>query len=107
MVVFLGLQLAEKLKSSPFILQSDCPRVVQYLNGVLKAATNWSALLDGFKSSSLLTDYSSVIHVKKDCNKIAHVLVALALNNVDQTVWLGNIPTCASATMKADWPTPV
>uniref|UniRef100_A0A803PRZ3 Reverse transcriptase n=1 Tax=Cannabis sativa TaxID=3483 RepID=A0A803PRZ3_CANSA len=100
----MGIQLATRMEAYPYIIQSDCLRVVSYLNGVSQAKTDWSALLDDIRESPVFGHCLAVKHIRRECNQPAHLLAKEALFSDCNKLWEGCYPLCASASIKADLP---
>uniref|UniRef100_A0A803P0U0 Reverse transcriptase domain-containing protein n=1 Tax=Cannabis sativa TaxID=3483 RepID=A0A803P0U0_CANSA len=100
----MGIQLAIKVEAYPYIIQSDCLQVVSYLNGVSQAKTDWSALLDDIRESPDFGHCLAVKHIRRKCNRLAHLLAKEALFSDCNKLWEGFYPLCASASIMADLP---
>uniref|UniRef100_A0A803QSN3 Reverse transcriptase domain-containing protein n=1 Tax=Cannabis sativa TaxID=3483 RepID=A0A803QSN3_CANSA len=104
LAIRLGIQLANKVKAYPFILQTDCLQAAIYLNGDSHAKTDWSALLDDIRESPEFSMCKAVEHIVRKNNKAAHLLAKEALLTNCNNLWLGEYPFYASADLMADLP---
>uniref|UniRef100_A0A803NWY3 RNase H type-1 domain-containing protein n=1 Tax=Cannabis sativa TaxID=3483 RepID=A0A803NWY3_CANSA len=100
----MGIQLAIKMAAYPYIIQTDCLRVVNYLNRISQATTDWSALLDDIRETPEFVHCLAVQHISRDCNRSAHSLAKEALVSNCNKLWEGCFPFCASASLTADLP---
>uniref|UniRef100_A0A803PAN7 CCHC-type domain-containing protein n=1 Tax=Cannabis sativa TaxID=3483 RepID=A0A803PAN7_CANSA len=104
LAIRLGIQLANKVKAYPFILQTDCLRAAIYMNRESHAKTDWSALLDDIRESPDFSRCEAVKHIVRKNNRDAHLLAKEALSSNCNKLWLGEYPYCASAGLMADLP---
>uniref|UniRef100_A0A803QNS7 Reverse transcriptase domain-containing protein n=1 Tax=Cannabis sativa TaxID=3483 RepID=A0A803QNS7_CANSA len=100
----MGIHLAIKMAAYPYIIQIDCLRVVNYLNSISQAKTDWTALLDDIRETPEFVHCLAVQHISRDCNRSAHSLAKEALVSDCNKLWEGCYPFCASASLIADLP---
>jgi hypothetical protein len=58
-------------------------------------------IAEGKELSQLLLGLK-IVKVKRDCNKVANELAALARRNTHSAVWLGQAPACAMSLINTD-----
>jgi ribonuclease HI len=90
-----GLRLASQWCHHPIILESDCARVTQALLSMRPDRSELGFIIAEGKELSQLLLELKIVKVKRDCNKVAHELAALARRNTHSAVWLGQAPACA------------
>jgi len=97
-----GLRLASQWCHHPIILESDCARVTQALLSTRPDRSELGFIIAEGKELSQLLLELKIVKVKRDCNKVAHELAALARRNTHSAVWLGQAPACAIDLINAD-----
>ena len=97
-----GLRLASQWCHHPIILESDCARVTQVLLSTRPDRSELGFIIAEGKELSQLLLELKIVKVKRDCNKVAHELAALARRNTHSAVWLGQAPACAIDLINAD-----
>ncbi|KAG2657216.1 hypothetical protein PVAP13_1KG187831 [Panicum virgatum] len=84
-----GLRLASQWCHHPIIRIGLCSSELGFI------------IAEGKELSQLLLELK-IVKVKRDCNKVAHELAALARRNTHSAVWLGQAPACAIDIINAD-----
>uniref|UniRef100_A0A803PAX6 Reverse transcriptase domain-containing protein n=1 Tax=Cannabis sativa TaxID=3483 RepID=A0A803PAX6_CANSA len=103
LAIQMGISLAVQTSAIPFIIQSDCLRVIEYIKGKFQAKTDWGALLDEV-SDPAFVHCQAASHTSRNNNRVAHSLAKLAISSKCNKLWKGNYPSCASAYIMADLP---
>uniref|UniRef100_A0A803PKW7 CCHC-type domain-containing protein n=1 Tax=Cannabis sativa TaxID=3483 RepID=A0A803PKW7_CANSA len=100
----MGIQLAINTTTVPFIIQTDCLRVANFLKGNSQVRTDWSEMLKEIKDSPTFSNCIAVHHIGRQSNKATHSLAKLAILSNCNKLWMGDYPFCASTFIKADLP---
>ena len=89
-----GIRLASQWCQGLIILESDCDRVVQALTSKSLDRSEIGFVIAEGKELSQLVVELKIVKIKRDCNKLANELAALARRNTHSVVWLGHAPVC-------------
>ncbi|XP_024195724.1 uncharacterized protein LOC112198858 [Rosa chinensis] len=87
-----GIIMAQTMQHSEVIFESDCALLVQAIQMVSHDLSTMNVLIEEVRS--LLRDNPgfSIIHVKREANKIAHLLASHAIRNNVSQLWLVTAP---------------
>jgi ribonuclease HI len=74
-----GLKIVAKWVKEPTMVESDCQTLISVVASPVVDKAQWSNLITGFKSVAQLLPTCSFRHVRREGNKVAHLLAQHAL----------------------------
>jgi ribonuclease HI len=87
-----AVQLAMEIGARKLVLESDCAGVVGKLNGAGLDRSGHGPLVEEIKALFGGFERSSVIHVRRRCNGVAHYLAKEGRMSMVSKTWLGVLP---------------
>jgi ribonuclease HI len=87
-----AVQLAMEIGARKLVLESDCAGAVGKLNGVGLDRSGHGPLVEEIKALLGGFERSSVIHVRRRCNGVAHYLAKEGRMSMVSKTWLGVLP---------------
>ena len=89
-----GLQLVRDIGLQDIILERDSLVIVRAFCGLSYPPSSVASLILGMQLFSTEFHMVNVSHVKRQGNKLAHILAKYALSIDDSIVWIEEIPCC-------------
>uniref|UniRef100_A0A7N2LNL5 RNase H type-1 domain-containing protein n=1 Tax=Quercus lobata TaxID=97700 RepID=A0A7N2LNL5_QUELO len=97
-----AVTLAAKLSVFKVMVEGDCMRVVQALNGHGRCLTMFGHVVEETRRLGSCLEFCSFHHVKREGNKLAHSLARRAVLFVDMDVWVEELPEDLDVVFQGD-----
>ena len=95
--------LVKELMLFQVCFEGDCQRVIQAINARGACRTLFGHIIEEIRcfSSSLVS--CSIVHVRREGNKLAHALARRAVLSVDTDVWVEELPNDLDDVFRSDF----
>nr|XP_023888394.1 uncharacterized protein LOC112000487 [Quercus suber] len=97
-----AVTLAAELSVFKVMVEGDCMRVVQALNGHGRCLTMYGHVIEEIRRLGSCLEFCSFHHVKREGNKLAYSLAHRAVLSTDIDVWVEELPENLESVFQGD-----